>query len=72
MHYPSKKCLTHTNKRPVTFTGRLFHLVEHIHHLAKLQADNAYAMLLKQSRTHAVTLSQLSTEAAIVNLPLPT
>ena len=39
---------------------------------AKLQTDNAYAMLLKQGGAHAITLSQLSTEAAIVNLPLST
>ena len=45
---------------------------EYIDYLAKLQTDDAYAMLLKQGGAHAVTLSQLSTEAAIVNLSLPT
>ena len=43
-----------------------------IPYFAKLQTDDPYAMSFKPSRAHAITLSQLSTEAAIVNLPLPT
>ena len=70
-HNQPKHGLTHKQAACKDYRPLVLMLLP-IPYFSKLQTDDPYAMSFKPSRAHAITLSQLSTEAAIVNLPLPT
>ncbi len=70
-HNQPKHGLTHKQAACKDYRPLVMMLLP-IPYFAKLQTDDPYAMEFKPSRAHAIACAKLATEAAIVNLPLPT